>query len=238
MSLAAVFSRAQTGLEAPLVSVEVHLAGGLPALSMVGLPEAAVKESKDRVRAALINAGFDFPARRITVNLAPADLPKEGGRFDLAVALGILAASGQLPKEALAEHEFLGELSLGGELRPVRGVLPGALKARDAGRGLVVPIEHGPEAALANGVQARVAASLLAVCADLCGREPLPVCQAKPPRQRLRRPFRIWPTYVASTKPNAPWKSPPRAVTASCWSDRRVRARACWPLDYRVFCRD
>jgi len=176
MSLATVFSRAQTGLEAPLVSVEVHLAGGLPALSMVGLPEAAVKESKDRVRAALINAGFDFPARRITVNLAPADLPKDSGRFDLAVALGILAASGQIPKNGLAGREFLGELSLGGELRPVRGVLPSALKARDAGRALVVPSDNGGEAALVRGVEARGAASLLSVCADLCGREPLPVC--------------------------------------------------------------
>ncbi len=178
MSLATVFSRAQTGLDAPLVSVEVHLAGGLPALSMVGLPEAAVKESKDRVRAALVNAGFDFPARRITVNLAPADLPKEGGRFDLAVALGILAASGQLPDERLEQYEFLGELSLGGALRPVRGVLPSALKARDAGRKLVVPVQNGAEAALVQGVEALQAADLMAVCAQLWEREALPACHA------------------------------------------------------------
>src|SRR3990172_4118049 len=111
MSLAVVYSRAQAGIEAPLVTVEVHLSGGLPSLSIVGLPEAAVKESKDRVRSALLNAQFEFPARRITVNLAPADLPKEGGRFDLAIALGILAASGQISRRALKEYEFFGELA-------------------------------------------------------------------------------------------------------------------------------
>ena len=105
MSLALVYSRAQVGIDAPLVSVEVHLSNGLPGLSIVGLPETEVKESKDRVRSALLNSRFDYPARRITVNLAPADLPKEGGRFDLAIALGILAASGQIPLDALAQYE-------------------------------------------------------------------------------------------------------------------------------------
>src|SRR5574342_980214 len=123
MSLAVVHSRAQIGLEAPPVTVEVHLANGLPSLSIVGLPEAAVKESKDRVRAALQNARFEFPARRITVNLATADLPKESGRFDLPIALGILAASVQLPAERLAGCEFAGELALTGELRAIRGAL-------------------------------------------------------------------------------------------------------------------
>src|SRR5690625_643814 len=126
MSLATVYSRARAGLEAPLVSVEVHMGNGLPGLSLVGLPETAVKESKDRVRAALVNSGFKFPARRITINLAPADLPKEGGRFDLAIALGILAASEQIPKEALQGTEFLGELALSGELRPITAALPAA----------------------------------------------------------------------------------------------------------------
>src|SRR5512134_3679913 len=114
MSLAIVFSRAEVGIGAPLVSVEVHLSNGLPNLSIVGLPEAAVKESKDRVRGAIQNSRFEFPAQRITVNLAPADLPKEGGRFDLAIALGILAASGQIPVSGLSEFECIGELSLGG----------------------------------------------------------------------------------------------------------------------------
>ncbi|MDX9875681.1 MAG: magnesium chelatase domain-containing protein, partial [Spongiibacteraceae bacterium] len=127
MTLAIVQSRARVGISAPEVSVEVHLAPGLPALNVVGLAETAVKESKDRVRSALINAHFEFPARRITVNLAPADLPKEGGRFDLPIALGILAASSQLPLGALENREFIGELGLAGDLRPVPGALPAAL---------------------------------------------------------------------------------------------------------------
>ncbi|HMY97295.1 MAG TPA: magnesium chelatase domain-containing protein, partial [Pseudomonadales bacterium] len=129
MSLSTILTRARLGIEAPLVQVETHLSNGLPSLAIVGLPEAAVKESKDRVRSALLNAGFEFPARRITINLAPADLPKEGGRFDLAIALGILTASGQLPAAALAQCEFIGELSLSGGLRPVSGVLPASLAA-------------------------------------------------------------------------------------------------------------
>ena len=127
MSLAVVYSRGRAGIEAPLVTVEVHVSNGLPALNIVGLPEAAVKESKDRVRGALINSHFEFPFQRITINLAPADLPKEGGRFDLAIALGILAASGQIPKDHLADYECIGELSLGGELRPITGALPVAI---------------------------------------------------------------------------------------------------------------
>jgi len=130
MSLAIVYTRAQVGIDAPLVSVEVHLSGGLPGLFIVGLPEAAVKESKDRVRGAILNSQFEFPSRRITINLAPADLPKEGGRFDLPIALGILAASGQINHDRLGQYEFLGELALGGELRRIRGVLPATLACR------------------------------------------------------------------------------------------------------------
>ncbi len=178
MSLAIVHSRAQVGIDAPPVHVEVHLANGLPALSIVGLPEAAVKESKDRVRGALLTAGFEFPARRITINLAPADLPKDGGRFDLPIALGILAASGQIPSDALAGHEFVGELALSGELRPVRGVLPVAIAAREAGRSLVVPEANGAEAGLVDGVEVRVAGHLLAVCAHLGGAESLSTAPA------------------------------------------------------------
>ncbi|MCK5639767.1 MAG: ATP-dependent protease, partial [Gammaproteobacteria bacterium] len=169
MSLAIIYSRAQVGIDAPEVSVEVHLANGLPCLSTVGLPEAAVKESKDRVRGALLTSQFEFPARRITINLAPADLPKEGGRFDLPIALGILAASGQVPKEQLDQYEFVGELALSGELRPVRGVLPVALKARNAGRTLVVPIENADEAALVSGARILPAKHLLEVTAHLHG---------------------------------------------------------------------
>jgi magnesium chelatase family protein len=129
MSLALVYTRAALGLHAPLVTVEVHLSNGLPALVIVGLPEAAVRESKDRVRSAIINAGFEFPQRRLTINLAPADLPKDGGRFDLPIALGILAASGQIPIESLNNKEFLGELALTGELRPILGVLSASIAA-------------------------------------------------------------------------------------------------------------
>ncbi len=167
MSLATVYSRAQSGIDSPLVTVEVHLSNGLPSLSIVGLPEAAVKESKDRVRGALLNSQFDFPARRITINLAPADLPKEGGRFDLPIALGILAATGQLPTDTLLRYEFVGELALSGALRPLRGVLPAAIAARDAGRTLVVPKDNAAEASLVEGVDVLAATHLLEVCAHL-----------------------------------------------------------------------
>ncbi len=171
--LAKIHSRAQAGVDAPAVTVEVHLSNGLPALNIVGLPEAAVRESKDRVRSALLNSRFDFPARKLTVNLAPADLPKEGGRFDLPIALGILAASGQLDGAALKDVEFLGELSLSGELRPVRGALPAALKARGAGRALLVPMENADEAALVTGASVLGARHLLDVVAHLAGRQGL-----------------------------------------------------------------
>ncbi|MCB1921017.1 MAG: YifB family Mg chelatase-like AAA ATPase, partial [Candidatus Competibacteraceae bacterium] len=167
MSLAIVYTRAQVGIDAPLVSVEVHLSGGLPGLFIVGLPEAAVKESKDRVRGAIQNSGFEFPARRITINLAPADLPKEGGRFDLPIALGLLAASGQIPRDRLEQYEFLGELALGGELRRIRGVLPATLACRDAGRALLVPGDNAEEAILVSGAQVLGAGHLLEVCRQL-----------------------------------------------------------------------
>ena len=171
--LARVFSRALTGVDAPQVIVEAHLSMGLPAFAIVGLPEAAVRESRDRVRSALLNSRFDFPARRITVNLAPADLPKEGGRFDLPIALGVLAASSQIPVSTLRDLELLGELSLSGELKPVRGVLPAALKARAAGRSLVLPCDNADEAALVSGVTVFGARHLLDVCAHLTGAQRL-----------------------------------------------------------------
>src|SRR5438552_6793171 len=133
MPVAVLHSRALSGFDAPPVTVGVHLAGGLPAFNLVGLPETEVKESRDRVRAALQNAQFEFPARRITVNLAPADLPKESGRFDLPIALGILAATGQVPASAFTTHEFAGELALTGELRPIRRTLAMPPKAPRAG---------------------------------------------------------------------------------------------------------
>jgi magnesium chelatase family protein len=174
MSLAILHSRARAGVQAPLVTVEVHLASGLPALSIVGLPEMAVKESKDRVRGALLTGRFEYPAKRITINLAPADLPKEGGRFDLAIALGVLGASAQVPAVALHDYEFIGELALSGELRPVRGVLPAALAARDAGRALILPAENAAEAALVSNLTVHPARHLLDVCGHLNGTSPLP----------------------------------------------------------------
>ncbi|MBB3190186.1 YifB family Mg chelatase-like AAA ATPase [Halomonas cerina] len=173
MTLAIIHTRAALGLEAPEVLVEVHLSNGLPGMTLVGLPEAAVKESRERVRSALVNAGFDFPLRRITLNLAPADLPKEGGRFDLPIALGLLVASGQLPPEALAGTECVGELALDGALRPVSGVLPLAMATRRAGRRLIVPRANAEEAALAGELVVLPADHLLEVVAHLLGRTPI-----------------------------------------------------------------
>ena len=173
MSLAVALTRAQEGVTAPLVTVEVHLSGGLPNTSIVGLPEAAVREARDRVRVAIQNTQFEYPNRRVTVNLAPAELPKDGGRFDLAIALGILAAGGQVPREALHDCEFLGELALSGELRPVTGVLPALLRARSGKRCVIVPVENAHEAALIGDVDVRVARTLAEVCAHLRGAESL-----------------------------------------------------------------
>jgi len=174
MSLAVVYSRARAGMDAPLVSVEVHLSNGLPALSIVGLPETAVKESKDRVRGALLTAGFEFPARRITINLAPADLPKEGGRFDLPIALGILAASGQIPGDEFGEMEFAGELALSGELRAVQGILPVSLQTCRAGRTLIIPAENTAEATLVRAASVHGGKHLLDITAHLTRTRRLP----------------------------------------------------------------
>lgn len=178
MGLALVHSRARAGIAAPPVQVEVHLSGGLPSTQIVGLPAAAVRESRDRVRAAILCAQFEYPQRRITINLAPADLPKDGGRFDLPIALGILAASGQIDRDALAGCEFLGELGLTGELRPVDGVLPAVLAAARDGRRLVIPVGSGAEAALARDAEAYVARTLLETCAGLGGQSALPRAEA------------------------------------------------------------
>jgi len=184
MALAVVHSRALSGLDAPPVSVEVHLATGLPAFNLVGLPDTEVKESRDRVRAALQNAAFEFPRRKITVNLAPADLPKESGRFDLPIALGVLAASGQLPEPPLNAYEFAGELALTGDLRPIRGALAMTLKAHRDGRAFVLPTGSAEEAALVRNAVVHPAPSLLAVCAHLTGRASLPRSEAlEPPHE-------------------------------------------------------
>jgi len=191
MTLAVLKSRALTGMAAPEVTVEVHLANGLPAFTIVGLPETEVKESRDRVRAALQNARFEFPARRITVNLAPADLPKESGRFDLPIALGILAASGQMPAECLGDYEYAGELSLSGELRPIRGALAMTFAMQRQGntrRAFILPRANADEAALVNDAVILPADSLLQVCAHFAAASPgmrlqqhVPVLSAQEP---------------------------------------------------------
>ncbi|BDZ74808.1 hypothetical protein GCM10025856_25270 [Methylophaga marina] len=173
MSIAKVYSRAVTGIHAQEVTIEVHLSNGLPSLSIVGMPETAVKESKDRVRSAILNSQFTFPQQRITINLAPADLPKEGGRFDLPIALGILAASNQIPLQTIADKEFIGELGLAGECRSVRGVLPTALAASAAKRTLILPEINAGEAALIEQCESFGADNLLAVCAHLHGQKRL-----------------------------------------------------------------
>src|SRR5947207_2531320 len=180
MSLAVLHSRALSGLDAPEVTVEVHLANGLPSFTIVGLPDTEVKESRDRVRAALVNSRFEFPARRITVNLAPAELPKESGRFDLPIALGILAASQQLEADGCSKYEFAGELSLTGELRPVRGALAMTWRAVRKGRAFVLPRASADEAALVAEASIYQAGSLLDVCAHLAGRQPLSRPAAQP----------------------------------------------------------
>lgn len=181
MKLARVLSRALEGASAPEVAVEVHLAGGLPAFNIVGLPDTGVKESRDRVRAALLTAGFEFPASRIVVSLAPADLPKVSGRFDLPIALGVLAASGQLPDADLGRYEFCGELSLGGDLRPVRGALAVSWHATRAGRAVMLPAENADEAALVRGARVYGARTLLEVCAHLAGQAALDMHAAPAP---------------------------------------------------------
>jgi magnesium chelatase family protein len=169
MGLSTIFSRAQVGIDAPEVMVEVHLGPGLPGFGIVGLPETAVRESKDRVRAAMDNAGFRRPQWKTTVSLAPADLPKEGARFDLPIALGVLAASGQIENTELDRWEFLGELALDGRLRPIKGSLPAILKARAAGRRLVLPGANSEEASLVSGAEVYLAEHLTDVVAALNG---------------------------------------------------------------------
>jgi len=180
LSFACIHSRALVGMDAPLVKVEVHASNGLPSLSIVGLPETAVKESKDRVRSALLNSGFELPPKRITINLAPADLPKAGSRFDLAIALAVLVATNQLPAQALAGHEFYGELGLNGELRAVNGLLPALIKAKAEQQIAIIPQPGLVEASLLSEAQILGANHLLEVCQYLIQQSPL----LSPPAQQ------------------------------------------------------
>lgn len=177
MTIAIIFSRAQYGMQAPQVAVEVDISAGLPSFTIVGLPEAVVKESKDRVRAALLNCNFEMPDGHITINLAPADLPKEGGRFDLPIAIGILVASEQLVTNKLDACEFYGELSLTGQLRPITGTLIAALSAMRANHSVIIPEDNVAETQVINGCNAVAANHLLQVCAHLNDSQPLPFVQ-------------------------------------------------------------
>ena len=174
MAIACVMTRASRGVEAPPVTVEVHLSNGLPCFNLVGLPEASVKEARERVRSAIINAGFEFPMRRITVNLAPADLPKQGGRYDLPIAIGILAASEQLPANALKEHEFVGELALSGHIRPCIGLLPAIIATQQLQNTLIMPLDNRLDAELVGYPKVHFAAHLQTVSAYLHGQASLP----------------------------------------------------------------
>ncbi|HZZ94522.1 MAG TPA: YifB family Mg chelatase-like AAA ATPase [Usitatibacter sp.] len=188
MDVAVVFSRGLSGLDAPLVRVEAHVGGGLPQFHIVGLPDTEVKEARDRVRAALHTAGFEWPAGRVTVNLAPADLPKESGRFDLPIAIGLLAATRQAPMRALAQLEFAGELALSGELRPIRGALAMTYRAHREGRAFVLPAAVAAEAALARGAIVLPAHSLLEVHAHLRGEPPIEPYSGQGPRAAVLYP--------------------------------------------------
>lgn len=176
-----VLSRAQHGMDAPLVRVEVHLSSGLPRFAIVGLPEAVVKESKDRVRAAILNCNLRMPDGRITVNLSPGDVPKEGVRFDLPIALGILVASEQVAQLPFESCELYGELSLGGEIRPVRGALLAAIAAGRAGHRMIVPPSNVAETLLVSGCRVAVAKHLLEVVAHAAGSSPLQFASGAPP---------------------------------------------------------
>ncbi|MDE2600224.1 MAG: YifB family Mg chelatase-like AAA ATPase [Rhodocyclaceae bacterium] len=175
MSLAVLRSRALAGMAAPEVTVEVHIAAGLPSFTLVGLPDTEVKEARDRVRAAIQNCRFDFPQKRITVNLAPADLPKESGRFDLPIALGILIASGQIPVKDVDQYEFAGELALGGELRGIHGTLAMCAAAASSDRTFVLPQVNADEAGLVSNIRVLPSSNLLDVCAHLAGQHALPL---------------------------------------------------------------
>ena len=180
MPLTQLITRAQFGIDAPEVRVEVHIANGLPAFTMVGLPETAVREARDRVRSAILNSGFEFPTRRITVNLAPADLPKIGGRYDLPIALGILAASEQVDASGLAQIACFGELALSGDCCRIDGLLPALIECKKAGQSAIVPQQNCPEAALLHGLPIQVAHSLSEICCSLNGGKTLPLSAVSP----------------------------------------------------------
>lgn len=204
MPVATTYSRAEIGIEAPSVTVEADVIGGLPQIQIVGLPETAVKESKDRVKSAVKNGNFQIPDRKVTVNLAPADLPKSGGRYDLAIALTLLAASGQIPGKRLSTMEFLGELALDGHIRSITGVLPATMMAAKTENVIVVPRANETEAALANSNNVLVADTLLQVVAHLTGKQDLEPAK-KVPCCVLKQIIGNYLIFAARNSPNGPW---------------------------------
>lgn len=197
MPVATIYSRAQVGIDAPVVTVEADISSGLPQTVIVGLPEATVRESKDRVKAAIINSGFQMPSRKVTINLAPADLPKQGGRYDLAIALVILAASHQIPIDPLQQFEALGELALNGSVRGVKGILPATLQNQSTSRELIIPTSNASEAALAPSQQVLMTDSLLGVVAHLTGSS-----RMSGPKQQSKRASGHFPAGT-SVKPTS-----------------------------------
>ena len=216
MALASLLSRGQAGLDAYLVTVEVHLAGGLPGFAVTGLPAGAVRESKDRVRAALASSGYSVPVSRITAHLGPADIPKQGGRFDLPIALGVIMADRQA-RWRTGALEFLGELSLNGDLRPITGALPAVLAAQKAGRALVLPAANAGEAALVTNAEVYVASTLTEVVQHLDGSQPLP---GGPIIRRL------WPPAAATVSARLPNACPRTSPKSGATPNRNGSARA------------
>ena len=235
--LARIHSAAVLGVEAYIVAVETDLSGGLPSFATVGLPQGAVKEGRERVNAAIVNAGFDFPLRRITVNLAPADVRKQGSAFDLPIALGILAASEQIPAGVLEGQVCCGELGLQGDLRPVRGALPMALGARAAGfRGIILPAANLSEAAVVDGIEVagrdnagRGLPSPHGRTADRAHADRRPGTDGR----TGHRPGGLRRRAGAGRRPSGPSKSRRPVATTSCCSARRARGRRCWPAGSR-----
>ena len=215
------------GIEARPVDVQVQIANGSVVFNVVGLGDKAVAESRERVRSALTASGLALPAKRITVNLAPADLPKEGSHYDLPIALGVMAAIGAIPPDALAGYTVLGELALDGSISPVSGVLPAAVAANAAGHGLICPAACGPEAAWASHDLDVLAPRSLIQLANISRaprswRGPSPPCGPLPPTCRTSA------TSKARKAPSEPWRSRPRAGTTCCSTGRRGRASPCW----------
>jgi magnesium chelatase family protein len=222
------------GIEVRPVDVQVQVAPGMPAFTIVGLPDKAVSEARERVRSALIASGLALPARRITINLAPADLPKEGSHYDLPIALGLMAAIGAIPHDALAGFAVLGELGLDGSIAPVAGVLPAAIGANARGEGLICPGGCGPEAAWASPeIEIIAASSLIQLANHFKGTQVL--SRPQPKILEAEGEAHDLADIKARKAPSGRSKSPPPAVTTSSWSGRPVPANRCWRRGFRPF---